>query len=282
MFEPPSRIYPGRMQINWRHPITKDLTFFKVFDNFGVPLFSKQPCYLSPNGTDWLLTGSPNGPGVCDTSNAVNHYLRDASCAFPMATRGSAFVYSTINFSPTDGGEHLGMVIGATNATINSGGTSFHIIKYSDNNWYVGFYKSGSDTRAVAAASGTYSTGTGVMAGGTWVINGTTTMYVAGKQVTTHASPATTPAAVAALSVGGWDDGTAYTWCKDGKTFIHYAAIWDRDLNAEEVKYINFNPYCFLTSWYRVSAFTRSPGALAQYYEMMLGNPNPFGPRTQS
>jgi hypothetical protein len=156
---------------------------------------------------------------------------------------GSIVVDTMANFSPTDGLEHS-LFYAKANSFV--AGPGVHLIKYSDNNWYVGWF-AGVDDRMTLAASGLWTSGERVQFALTWntALNPAQIFYVNAVQKVTKAAITTgnTASGGAAnrirLGDSGDSDGTEWRWTGH----LGWVGIWPRMLSTADLVKLYLKPY---------------------------------------
>lgn len=159
-----------------------------------------------------------------------------------MKAQGTIAAYARANFSPTDSLGHTLAMIGVANST------GAYLIKFTDNNWYAGFF-TGVENRVVVSASSTFTIGDSFVAGFSWNAS-TTFLYVKGKQLGTHATPASVPACTGAsncYSFNRWETGSN-PWASNSVaaniySTIYWVAQWDIPLSITDFQYLNAEPW---------------------------------------
>lgn len=248
------RIIPhgGRLLIDWSHPLTKNLV----------------ACYLPGVGYGDLtgITGNLKG-------GATNSIIKSGILDGPVLGAASNVTgIAATGPTATAGLEATHPLRTATQATLFwrgrksntfSAGISYVFqVAYDDINgspWAIFGVAPGSTTTIIAnwnrggtpvSSAGFTAPANNVSWGieATFVVNGNTVLYSDGVvQSTTAWGSAVAPnsSATTHIIIGGHLDGTASA-LEAVQTAI--ACAWDRALTADEVRYLDQNPYCFMVS----------------------------------
>src|SRR5512139_358316 len=245
------RFFPCQAKIDWSHPLSKDISFFRLGSTLN-PVSDRNRAgvdnFVNKNAATSMIIGSSEwGPGMIPRGGgAANDAFYWASNNFQLTSSCSVFAFAHNEWSESDSVGHMLFSIGDTAADTQP---EFMCIKYTTNTWFFGYYVPPTDYRVIVGAGGTLPVRNSYVIGGTDTIGGTTTFYVNGSVLGTHASAPSLPnTAHDNFAIGG-RNGANYSWDQSSvgsPSPIHWVAVWDRVLRSDEVKHLSANPYCFL------------------------------------
>lgn len=230
----------GPIAVDWSNPITRGITFAHHLGKPGFTAYCGALIQLSRNyvaGAGSMV--SPNGElGMGGSANGDYWGGYSASNTFALnQNEGTVLSYVRPSFTPTDGLAHYIAKHGGAGASV------LELLKFSDNSWYFGWNTSGTDTRLVTAATGTFSQNQSFTVGGTW---NKTSGLVGTKFYTKgilRASSGTTPSTgvnTTGFSVGL---GVTSTWIKAAGDIIYSYFVWNRALTPDEILSFESNPW---------------------------------------
>lgn len=236
-------VTPG-IVIDWSHPCSMGLVYFRLLDSLlPTPQFILGKQTLAIGGSPPIIAAGSRGIGYQGTnSNSTFSQAGGTNLPFAAPATGTWIAYVTAGFSPTDG---IGHQIAGDGGSAG-GNAGFYSVKFSDSNWYVGFFAPGTDYRATNAATGTFSSGDTFVTAITWPSG---RHWVKGIKLANGTGTGVTAIANNTFHIGNANGG-AWPWnlTGDGIGKIHWVGWWSRRMSEEEIKYISFNPMCFLTT----------------------------------
>jgi hypothetical protein len=241
-------VYTPR-RVNWRDPLTAGLSYFRTMDSLNQqPMHSRAPQKLVPTDSSLIIIPGLGGNGLSCTSTTGR--MRDTANTFGMqGNEFTAMSYGVAYWSPTDGLSHAALAIGC-----NAGDTTpeFTLVKFTDNQWYIGFYVPSTDYRFHTAASGTFTIGVPFVVGYRFKVSGEHAFWCAGKKLNTATTTLGSQPSLAhdEFCVGGTAStsgiGGAHSWAKNDKSQVYWVAVWDRALRDDEFQRISADPWCLL------------------------------------
>lgn len=92
-------------------------------------------------GTGWSAASNPSGTGSVKTDGSAS-YIQTNFTTLPNYSSGTVTFWCNPQFSPTDNTAHYLCGVNQT-----AGNNQFAFLKYSDNNWYVGWFTAGTAYR---------------------------------------------------------------------------------------------------------------------------------------
>jgi hypothetical protein len=242
---------PGRPWIDWTHPLTNGLIGCWVPGLSGPIDLTGQVLDLSQNSSagNILLTTTPDGPALNSLKNAGAGnatYYGIAPSSFKTWSNLTMFWRGFVGPS----GDTLG-----NNSTIfgiaydNAVGPPYQVVDLgmtvavrSFVDWNSGgTYMSGNSGASIAV---NFNTMNSIAA--TFPVSGTVTQYVNGVSVYSGTSFGGAPntSATSTICIGSYFSGGAHDYTNTAATL---ACAWNRILSANEVAFLDADPYCFLT-----------------------------------
>jgi hypothetical protein len=235
------------LYIDWSHPITQGLSWFMCCDGATTdPNYSTGglgPGFSLKSGG--IFSQGKKGDSLSGTASTSGFTIdATAGYTFPIVsnTPGTAAAFVSASFSPTDGAAHIPFCFGNFTPT----GISVSANKFSDNNWYIGWLNNAlTDTRVIGPATGTFIAGDDFLVAATWdasntigwVKNASTGSVVTGVTKTTNTG----------IGLGCSPTfGDPNSWSQSIGDAVYWVGFWARQLQSEELVYLNNNPFCFI------------------------------------
>jgi hypothetical protein len=233
--------------IDWSHPITQGLSWFMCGDgsttdpNYSTGGFG--PGFSLKSGA--FFAQGKRGDGLSGTA-AASGFTIDATAGytFPITsnTPGTAAAFVSASFVPADGLAHVPFTFGNFTGT----GISVSANKYLDNFWYIGWLNvAAADTRVAAISPGTFNAGDDFLVAATWDATNTTGWVKSASigSVVTGATKTTNNG----IGIGGSPSfGDNNSWSRSIGDTVYWVGYWARQLQSEELIYLNSNPFCFI------------------------------------
>lgn len=226
----------GVPRIDFSHPLAVGLTVLWVAGYCQMPLFVRGKKVIFPGNS--ISTYHRSGPmGACATGTLGFGLagLEDTSSNYVLPAAGTMAMYHTINtWSPTDGADHIGGVVGTALSS-----NAVQMEKFSDNNFYCGH----SNNRVVVAAAGSFAAGDTFSSGVSWDGQfANQQLYVKGRQLGAITGGATQTLGSGLFSVciaGG------STWIK-ANDYLYLFVFSERKWTAADWEMFERDPTCFL------------------------------------
>lgn len=237
----------GVPKINFGNPITKGLSFFHNCEQLNPIFITRGTAPFALASGDF--SGGKGGKGLSGSSAGVLDATASGTTYNPNATVGTVVVFTEPGFSPTDGVQHEAFSMTVTTLNTNY----FQLLKFSDNQMYMGFLTGGTGNRVITSASGLWAAGDMVSFGYSWNPAHVVKAYVKGKLIGSNSGSVNAPTVNSGfMNIGAYHGppGGTIIWPWNTATknaaSIYYVAIWDRELSPAEFLKLQTDPYTFL------------------------------------
>jgi len=243
---------PGKPWINWTHPLTNGLIGCWVPGLSGPIDLTGQVLDLSQNSSagNILLTTTPDGPALNSLKNAGAGnatYYGIAPSSLKTWSNLTMFWRGLVGPStdpPSSNSTIFGIAYdNALDAPYQVADIGMNASMQTFVDWNAGgTYMPGNSATPVAINTGTMNS-----IAATFPVGGTVTQYVNGVSVYSGTSFGSAPStsATSIISIGSYfisGGATAAT-----ATAATLACVWNRILSANEIAFLDADPYCFLT-----------------------------------
>lgn len=242
----PRLLQPGLYRIDYQHPLARGLTYLDVLNGsyWGRPANIVTIDVPGSNKGAFIINattlGTKQGPGGTGLSSSTNTDYYEISTGVPGSwsvrlnqNQGTAVGYCTMGVGTTADGVNRTL----WNDENAAGSQLFSLLRYIDNNWYVGWSSGG----RVVLADTLWTSGLTCTMACTYVNGGTTKFWMNGSVRGTAVGTATNDTISFRHSiVGGARLGGVWSG------WVYWVGYWDRVLADDELFYLNQNPMSFM------------------------------------
>lgn len=214
--------------LNRAHPLARGLVYARHFSEVATTA-NGIAADLIVDGLDTGITNSFTLGNWRGGIGITSGYAEALNTMQLPKQAGTAMIFVSASFSPTDSLQHY---------LADWGSDTADIVKYSDNNWYMGWTAAG---RLVIAATNTFTAGTDFVCGYTYTAQGTIG-YVNGKTIGSIATAPGTGTTTNQVVFGASNSG-AQPWCKATGDAVYWALVWNRALSPREIRLLNDDPW---------------------------------------